>query len=168
MPGAKNMKDQQLWKLRKSTGRHALYETKAKLWRKCVKYFDWVEANPLQKTELVKYEGKAKQISIPVMRAMTIRGLCLFLDISRETWHNYRADKRGDEDGHDREYLAETCSKVEDIIYEQKFTGAAADLLNVQIISSELELKERHELSGSIDVMIKDLTDEDIDDDFNL
>jgi len=69
------------------------------------------------------------------MRIMTISGLCLFLDIAPQTWKNYKANK---------DFL-DIVSKVEDIIYNQKLAGAAADLLNSNIIARELGLKDLSE-----------------------
>jgi hypothetical protein len=66
---------------------------------------------------------------------MTISGLCLFLDIAEETWSNYR----------EREDFVGVTTRAEKIIYNQKFSGAAADLLNANIIARDLGLKEKSE-----------------------
>lgn len=72
------------------------------------------------------------------MRAMTIDGLCIFLDIARDTWNNYR----------ERQDFLAVCQRVEQIIRTQKFQGAAADLLNPSIIARDLGLADKSELSG--------------------
>jgi len=72
------------------------------------------------------------------MRAMTIFGLCIFLDIGRATWDEYR---------HRKDFL-DITARVEAIIYSQKFEGAAADLLNPNIIARELGLAEKSEFTG--------------------
>ena len=59
------------------------------------------------------------------MRVMTISGLCIFLDIADSTWDQYRT-KKG---------FSGITTRVEKLIYEQKFSGAAADLLNTNIIA---------------------------------
>jgi hypothetical protein len=64
------------------------------------------------------------------MRAMTISGLCIFLDISRPTWVEYRA----------KEGFSSIVSRVDEIIRTQKFEGASADLLNPSIIARDLGL----------------------------
>ena len=66
------------------------------------------------------------------MRAMTISRMCLYLDICENTWGNYRKLK---------DFLRVT-TQAEKIIYNQKFTGAAADLLNANIIARDLGLKD--------------------------
>ncbi|ELL1837521.1 hypothetical protein Q6O31_001293 [Salmonella enterica] len=73
---------------------------------------------------------------IAKMRAMTITGLTLFLDVTLETWRTYRM----------REDLSEVVTRAEQIIYDQKFSGAAADLLNANIIARDLGLKEQSQV----------------------
>jgi hypothetical protein len=73
------------------------------------------------------------------MRAMTVSGLCIFLDISPKTWAEYRA----------REDFTPIASRVDEIIRTQKFQGAAADLLNPSIIARDLGLADKSELTGA-------------------
>jgi len=79
------------------------------------------------------------------MRAMTIGGLCVFLDINRATWNVWR-EKRPD--------LYEVITRAEEIIYQQKFEGASADLLNSNIIARDLGLTDKKDLSGAFSVTI--------------
>ena len=67
------------------------------------------------------------------MRAMTIDGLTLFLGIDRRTWNAWR----------DQEDFSEVVMKADQVIREQKFAGAAADLLNPNIIARDLGLTEK-------------------------
>lgn len=129
------------WTMRKRHGRKMAFESSEALWNKCVEYFEWIEANPLKESKLVSYQGESKLQEVPRMRAMTIEGLCLFIGITRETWIQYRSKPNG---------FSEIVSDVDEIIREQKFTGAAADLLNANIISRDLNLMESHshEISG--------------------
>ena len=129
----------QYWKLRASSGAPRKYDNPDDLWTDCVKYFEWVEDNPLMATELVKFQGKATEAKVSKMRAMTLLGLCLFLDITHSTWCDWR---------NNREDLSEVITRVEEIIYVQKFEGAAADLFNPNIIARELGLSDRSELTG--------------------
>lgn len=129
----------QFWRIRSSHGRKPLFETAQQLEQACFEYFDWVYENPLQSVELVKYAGEATQAVLPKMRPMTIMGLCIFLDITFQTWSNYR----------EKADFIEVTERVEAIIYQYKFEGAAADLLNANIISRELGLADKHENTGS-------------------
>lgn len=44
--------------------------------------------------------------------------------------------------------FSDICTRVREIIYEQKFTGAAAGLLNPMIIARDLSLRDKSEVSG--------------------
>jgi len=128
----------QFWKARSSHGRKPIFASPNDLWTACVEYFEWVEDNPLYEAKAFSYQGETKIESIPKMRAMTIDGLCLFLDIGIQTWHDYKG----------REDFTEVTSRAENVIRSQKFAGAAADLLNANIIARDLGLADRSELTG--------------------
>jgi hypothetical protein len=130
----------EFWKARTTHGRKKKF-TKATLLKGCNEYFQWITDNPLIAAETVKFQGFASLTDVPKMRAMTIQGLCIFLDISDETWANYREDAG----------FKKVCQYADRIIYQQKFTGAAADLLNPNIIARELGLtdKKEHDLKST-------------------
>jgi len=124
-----------LWEQRSSHGRKPIFATPDVLWDACCEYFQWVEDNPLYEVKAFAYQGAVIQEPVAKMRAMTIDGLCIFLDICLNTWTNYKNSP---------DFLRVT-SQVENIIREQKFTGAAADLLNPNIIARDLGLKDSSE-----------------------
>lgn len=128
-------KNNQFWKARSKHGRDPTFATSEILWDACCEYFQWVDDNPLMASEPVKFQGESKLTEVPRMRAMTISGMCLFLDVSEDTWANYR--KKDDFVG--------VTTQAERIIYTQKFTGAAADMLNPNIIARDLGLKDLSE-----------------------
>lgn len=132
-------KGNKYWTRREKHGAPRKYETAEALWDACVEYFEHCEANPLQEQKLFAYEGSVTKETVSKMRCMTIGGLCLWLGITRETWGKYR--KRHD--------LSDTCSMAHEIIYEQKFTGAAAGMLNSNIIARDLGLSDKKELTGA-------------------
>lgn len=126
------------WQARSSHGRKPKFETPDILWDACVEYFEWIEQNPLWEDKLVTFQGAATHEPVAKMRAMTISGLCIFLDISQQAWGEYRS----------REDFGEVTSRVDEIIRTQKFQGAAADLLNPNIIARDLGLADKSELTG--------------------
>lgn len=128
----------QFWKARSTHGRKPLFATPDDLWDACSQYFEWVEANPLYEDKLVTFQGAATHEPVAKMRAMTVAGLCIFLDISQQAWGEYRA----------REGYGEVTSRVDEIIRTQKFEGASADLLNANIIARDLGLADKSELTG--------------------
>lgn len=107
----------------------------------CEEYFKWVEDNPLWEAKAFSYQGEVTVEALPKMRAMTMTGLYLFLDIDHHTWANYR----------ERKGFLPTVTRVENTIREQKFTGAAAELLNPNIIARDLGLAERQQHAGDPD-----------------
>jgi len=132
-------KGNKFWEARSSHGRKPIFENPDILWDGCVQYFQWTEDNPLE--EAIVYQGALNETqSKPLMRAMTISGLCLFLDINYSTWENYR----------EKDDFIRVTKNAEQIIYNQKFSGAAAGLLNPNIIARDLGLKDesKQEISG--------------------
>lgn len=127
------------WTARSSHGREPIFENSDELWAACCEYFDWVEGNPLWEDKLVTFQGSASHEPVAKMRAMTLDGLCIFLDVDRKTWDNYR----------DREDFFQVTSRVDQIIRTQKFQGAAADLLNPNIIARDLGLADKAEVAGN-------------------
>jgi len=127
------------WMARSSHGRKPIFESPDVLWNACCEYFDWIEANPLYEAEAFAYQGNVKVEPLPKMRAMTISSLCIFLDISVRGWGEYR----------EREDFLPITTCAEEIIRTQKFQGAAAGLLNPNIIARDLGLSEKSEVTGA-------------------
>lgn len=128
------------WEARSSHGRKPIFADTEQLWDACCQYFQWVEENPLWETKSYMYQGAPVQDQLPKMRAMTIEGLCIFLDISTTCWRDYKT----------KDDFSAVVTRVEEIIRTQKLTGAAADMLNPNIIARDLGLKDNqsHEHGG--------------------
>lgn len=128
-------KKNQFWKARSKHGRDKIFKSPKQLWDACVEYFDWCEKNPIITYKPFSSDGKSWNHEVPVMRAMTIQGLCIFLDVTTETWNNYKKDK---------DFFG-VITRAEEVMYNQKFTGASAGVLNANIIARDLGLKEQTE-----------------------
>lgn len=128
----------QFWKARSSHGRSPQFATPDAIWNAAAEYFEWVEANPLWEAKPFAFQGAVTIESVAKMRAMTIAGLCIFLDISQQAWGEYR--KRKD--------FGDVTTRIDEIIRTQKFEGASADLLNANIIARDLGLADKAELTG--------------------
>lgn len=126
------------WQIRSSHGRKPIFPDAEALWSACCEYFDWCEANPLLEDKAFAFQGVVTHEEMKKMRAMTLDGLCIFLDIAKRTWDGYR----------ERQDFMLVVEKVENIIRTQKFQGAAADLLNPNIIARDLGLSDKAELTG--------------------
>ena len=127
------------WLQRSSHGRKPLFSSPDDLWNAACEYFEWIEENPLKESKAFAYQGVVTIEEVNKMRPFTMNGLTLFLDISIQTFYDYKK----------REDFIEVIAKIEQCIYNQKFEGAAADLLNANIISRELGLADKQDLSSS-------------------
>lgn len=126
------------WEARSSHGRNPIFATPDDLWTACVEYFEWCETHPLHEEKVFNGKDGIVKATIAKMRAMTISGLCLYLDIDRKTWDAYRG----------RSDFTHIVTRAEEVIRDQKFSGAAADLLNANIIARDLGLADKSELTG--------------------
>lgn len=128
------------------TGRPLKFSTAQDLWLKAVEYFQWVNENPLYEMKVFQYQGDIVETNVPKMRAMTEVAFCLFAGISTETFRLYKKENH-----EDVEDFIGVSQRIADIIYSQKFEGAAADFLNANIIGRELGLVDKHsnEVTGS-------------------
>lgn len=134
-------KGNEIWRRATPSGPPRKFETPDALWAACVEYFEWVSANPMQESKLVSFQGVSKLETLPKMRAMTLNALCVFLNIRRATWGDWR---------NAREDLADVIERVEAVIFTQKLEGAAADLLNGNIIARELGLADKQEVQSFV------------------
>lgn len=142
----------QFWRLRSKHGRDRIFSNPDDLWEAACEYFEWCDNNPFEELD---YRGKdASPVTLYKMRAYTIRELCLHLDCNTQWLNQFKkavseSDKQIDKDF----YLIIT--RIEDVIYTQKFTGSAAGLLVATIISRELGLAEKQEVKvDSFDVTL--------------
>lgn len=133
------------WEVRSSAGAKPKFETADALRAACYEYFHWTDSNPLYEAKAFAFQGVVTVENLPKMRAMTLTGLCLFIDISRETWGEWKKS---------RPDLSDVQREAEEIIYSQKFTGAAADLLNANIIARDLGLADKQETTGTINLSV--------------
>jgi hypothetical protein len=131
-------KGNQFWLARSSHGRNPIFASPDVLWDAACEYFQWAQDNPLYEAKAFAHQGVVTIESLPKMRAMTVSGLCLFLGITVESWTNYRS----------REDFFEVTRAIDAVIRDQKFSGAAADLLNANIIARDLGLADKSELTG--------------------
>ena len=137
------------WLARSSHGRNPIFSDPEQLRNACYEYFEWVEENPLYEEKIFHSSGMITKDTITKMRAMTIGGLRIFLGICEQTWVNYKNNP---------DFLG-VVKEVEEIIYNQKFEGAAADLLNPNIIARELGLADKQQAEIKI-TDVKELTNE--------
>lgn len=116
-------------------GRPRAFESPQEMWDKAVSYFRWCEENAIDETKLFSFQGEISSGKAPHMRAMTQAGLCSFLNIGQSTYKDYK---------NKLEFSAVT-EAIEQVMFEQKFSGAAAGMLKENIIARELGIIDKEE-----------------------
>jgi hypothetical protein len=107
------------------------------LWDKFRDYVINSQDNPWHKNEAVKSgDNVGMIIKVPTERPLTIQGFCIFAEISSQTFYNYEKDKA----------YVEITARIRDIIYSQKFEGAAVGVFNANIIARDLGLSDKSEV----------------------
>lgn len=135
----------QFWKHRSKHGRDKLFITPELMWEACEEYFQWCIDNPLPEIDFV---GKdANEVTRWKMRPFTIMGLTRYLDCNSRWFNEFEENLKAKDDELSKDF-SRICSRVREIIYDQKFTGAAAGFLNPMIIARDLGLRDKQELTG--------------------
>ncbi len=137
-PIVSNCQSARFWNAYSSFGQQPVFTGPEDLWVAAQEYFDWVEDHPLCLEKGFSYQGKVMIKGFSKMRAMSIGGLCLFLRISREDFEAFGIN----------EHFAGVKQLIESVIFEQKFAGAAAELLSPALIVRDLGLSDRKEMTG--------------------
>lgn len=154
--------ENQMYKLRVTTGAKKKYNSAKQLADKINEYFEYIDANPRKEQVIINRPYKeAKKVKEPdkngkmvtktkyinhthsfaykdVPRPYTFEGLCNFLGISTETFKNYQAspDK------------FEVCTQARLIIDQHQFEGAASGFFKEQIIARKLGLGDKTDLTS--------------------
>ncbi len=131
------LKGNEYWKIRTKDGRDKKL-TPEELLTKANEYFGWCLDNPLKEETIVKYKEDYELVGVSKMRPLTYEGMCNYIDIAVKTFNNY---------AHNKEYLP-IVMRIRQIIYNQKFEGAASGFLNSNIIARDLGLKERTDFTS--------------------
>lgn len=137
------------WKLRSKHGVDKLFATPDLMWEAATEYFEWCEEHPLIE---VDFKGKdADEVHIPKMRAFTMHGLCLYLGCSTSYFRTFKSTLKEK----DKDFLA-VITRIEETVYEQKFTGSAAGFLNPNIIARDLGLADKKDVDMSAKIDFRD------------
>lgn len=135
----------QFWKLRSKHGRDKLFATPDLMWEAACEYFEWCDEHPFHE---VDFRGKdAQQVELPKMRPYTIQGLCLYLDCNVQYFKTFKAQLK--EDSEDSKDFKTVITRIEEVIYNQKFSGAASGFFNANIIARDLGLADKKEIAPS-------------------
>lgn len=137
-------KGNQFWKLRAKHGRDRLFKNPQELWKAICEYFQWCDNNPLKKQEILKYRDSYEKVDSDLLRPYTLNGLCLYLGCNLKYFHHFENSVKDKDDELSNDF-SNIITRAREIIYNQKFEGAAANLFNANIIARELGLSEKNE-----------------------
>ena len=123
------------WLLRSTHGRNPIFKKPKDLWEAACEYFEWAQTNPISAQD---NKGTKNVNEVDFVRPFTIYALCIYLDIGRSTWNDYR----------DNNDFSLVVHKIDDIIYNQKFEGAAVGIFNHNIIARDLGLTDKTDITS--------------------
>lgn len=122
------------WRIRSKYGRQKILIDPETLRDSAYEFLEHLEEYPLYESKLVAYKGETQIVKVPKMRAATMEGFYRFIGISGALWRTWRQQQAP-------EYVT-IMREVEALLRDQKFTGAAAELLSPNIIARDLGLRD--------------------------
>lgn len=135
-------KGNQVWRLRKKNGSVTKYQP-GELLDKFEEYVDYCLRNPLQELQLVKFKEHYEEADVAKMRAMSVKGFCTFAGISESTFNYYK--RKLD--------LAEEAELIQLYCENAQYEGAAAGLLQHQIVARMIGLADKKEMKVTVEDM---------------
>ncbi len=145
-------KGNQFWKLRSKHGRDKLFETPELMWEAACEYFQWCDETPLKEEKAFAYQGEVTKENISLKRPYTLKALCFYLNTNDAYFRQFKEGLQEEEKD-----FSTVIKDVENIIYTQKFEGAATGLFNSNIIARDLGLSDKTESTINIEPPIQGL-----------
>jgi hypothetical protein len=141
----------EFWKIRSRHGREKLFKTPELMWEAACEYFQWCADNPLYEYKGFAFQGEVTIEAFPLLRALTMEGLCFYLHCSSNYFKTFKAQLTEFDDD-----FMSIIHQIEKVVYRQKFEGAAAGLLNANIIARDLGLVDKGETNhkGIVNITI--------------
>lgn len=166
--GFKFPKGNELYKIRSTNGRSAIYETPEEIQKKANEYFEYVLNNPIKEEVLINksYQKRTKKgdkdiiktkshskAKLNKLRPFTLWGLCNYMDIGLTTFRNY--EKKPD--------FMDIISRIRQIIDMQQFEGGVTGQFNSSLIARRLNLIDRTDVTSGDQPLRPTTSEEDID-----
>jgi hypothetical protein len=156
---ASKLTGNQFWKLRTKVGRDKLFADPELLMEEACLYFDWCDRNPMHRVELVKHQGEANQVNVPLGRAYTMDGLTLYLGVTgsyfRTAMGNLRTKiEAGRATGQEVELLA-TMERIQQTCRDQNVAGAAVGIFKEGLVARIHGIADKIENHNTGDAVIR-------------
>lgn len=120
----------------------SVYPSPRDLFEKGCEYFQYVDENPISEPVSTFYEGELVDRDRKRKRVYTVTGLRLWLGLACRPFNEYTR----------RPGFAEVMEFFKDIIYTQKFEGAAVGVFNANLISRSLGLSEKVDVDNKTEI----------------
>jgi hypothetical protein len=134
-------KNNQFWKLRSKHGRDKIFSSPEVFLKEAYSYFEQCNKNPWYKNEVVKGGPNAgKILKVPTQRPYTIKALCIYLNITEQTFLNYEKDENYQD-------FFEVFTHVREIIENNQLEGATVGAYNANIIGRLLGLADKQDIN---------------------
>ena len=138
-------KNNKFWKLRSRHGRKRIFETPEIMKNAAYEYF---EHQSEQTWERVDFKGKAnEEVRIPTASPFTMTGLCIFLGVNTVYFNKFE-EEREKENTEEAKDFCKVITHIREIIFTQKFEGAAVGAYNSNIVARSLGLGEKVETTS--------------------
>lgn len=125
-----------------------VYKDPMDLWEDAKDYFTWCEKNPHKEVKLcARRSGRPYRETIEHPRAFTAAGLAAFCGFSSSQFKKWLSDEDC--------LCHEVAVKIQDIMFEQKFTNAAVGLMNAGLVSRDLGLADKREVEGGGNLVLQ-------------
>jgi hypothetical protein len=124
------------------------------LLKAAAEYFEWCEEHPLLESKVFQNKGTIVEAEVPKMRPFTMKGLA--------NWLGMTSTRLAGMAGRGGEWV-DALERIEEVVYTQKFDGAATGLLNASLIARDLGLAEKKEIaeqSSAVVAVVDDTPDE--------
>lgn len=149
-------KGNKFWLNRSKHGRDKIFSSPQILWDEACKYFEYCVENPLMVTEAKVVSlgsgagSEIQMIEIPKARAFTWSGLEFYLGVGRLREYKNNPDYKD---------FSPIIAEIENVMYSQKFEGAASGVFNANIIARDLGLSEKTDVTSGGEKLSSKLND---------
>jgi hypothetical protein len=137
----------QWWAKRATHGRKAIFQTPEKMMESAIEYFKITDERKWKRQD---FRGKdAKKVEIETDTPYTMAGLCIFLGVNTHYFNDFETNlnlktKKGRD-------FSDVIRTIKDIMFSQKFEGAAVGAFQQNIIARDLGLANRNEITHVVE-----------------
>lgn len=149
----------QLWNIKPKVWTTRIFNDPEALTEKAGEYFEWCDANPLHRVELVKFQGGATQAQVPLGRPYTMDGLTVFLGVTGSYFRTVKgrikeridAGKPNEND----EELLRVIETIEQICRDQNVSGASVGIFNAALVARIHGIADKVENHNTGDAVVR-------------